>query len=241
MGGKNQHGFTLVEIMLAVTLSLILIAGVIQVYLSSKTSFTVQNQLARLQENQRVSVEFLQRDIRQAGFNVGGNTPIITVTEGVGTSPDSITVRLASNTDCLGAATPNGIAVNTYSISNTRQLMCTGNGNPLAPQPIADGVRNMQILLGVKSPTASNESVYAMQTPYADSYVNSSSVTNFNRVASVRIAILTDSASEIKSQNTTQTFTLLDQAITLTDRFKHQVITTTIPLRNTPLPRERAI
>ena len=55
-------------ITVAITLSLILIAGVLQVYLSSKESFRVQNELARLQENQRIAVEFLQNSIRQAGF-----------------------------------------------------------------------------------------------------------------------------------------------------------------------------
>ncbi|WP_455199905.1 PilW family protein, partial [Kaarinaea lacus] len=97
---SQQRGFTIVEIMVAITLSMVLIAGVIQIYISSKESFRVQNQLARLQENQRIAIEFLQRDISQAGFVPYPGGPIpgpdITVIDGGGTNPDTITVQYTS-------------------------------------------------------------------------------------------------------------------------------------------------
>lgn len=64
----GQRGFSLVEIMIAVTLSLILMAGVSQIYLSSKQSFRMQEALSRVQENGRFALEFLSRDIRMADF-----------------------------------------------------------------------------------------------------------------------------------------------------------------------------
>lgn len=64
----GQHGFSLVEIMVALTLSLILMAGVSQIYLSSKQSFRMQEALSRVQENGRFALEFLSRDIRMADF-----------------------------------------------------------------------------------------------------------------------------------------------------------------------------
>ena len=235
----SQQGFTLVEIMLAITLSMILIAGVVQVYLSSKTSFQVQNQLARLQENQRISIDFLQRDIRQAGFNISLGDAPITVTEGVGNGSDSIVVRYSSATDCLGADTPeDNIAVNRYFIQSDAQgdrLMCLGNGSAI-PQPIADGVSNMQILFGEK--TIDNETSYARQTPSANRYVKVGSVANLNRVVSIRIALLVESEQPIRTQNLVQSFTVLDAIVAFddiaapADRIKRQVITTTIPLRN---------
>lgn len=64
----GQRGFSLVEIMVAVTLSLVLMAGVMQIYLSSKQSFRMQEALSRVQENGRFALEFLSRDIRMADF-----------------------------------------------------------------------------------------------------------------------------------------------------------------------------
>jgi type IV pilus assembly protein PilW len=239
--GCGQQGFTLVEIMLAITLSLILIAGVIEVYLSSKTSFQVQNQLSRLQENQRISVEFLQRDIRQAGLTLPEQNPIskadrvVVVNDSNGDAEpgdsDSITIQYASFTDCLGQTVNGGIVTNIYSVDEvTKQLMCEGSGNLGNPQPIADGVANMQILLGENS-LDNDSSNYAKQMPSADRYVNVD-IANINQVVSVRIALLLQSEQEIRKQDQDQSYALLDTVVNMTDRFKRQVLTTTIPLRN---------
>ena len=235
----KQQGFTIVEIMLAITLSLILIAGVIQVYLSSKASFTMQEQLARLQENQRISIDFLERDILQAGFNIPiGDNPI-TIDEGANGDSDSITVRYASATDCLGQDTPNGIAINRYFIVTDNvqgsRLMCNGNsvddnGNGLPAQPIADGITNMQVLVGENTINNAGTS-YSAQMPSADRYVNVATA-NPTRVVSIRIAFLTESAQPIRTQNVAQSFTLLDNVVNTNGRIKRQVVTTTIPLRN---------
>lgn len=64
----GQRGFSLVEIMVAVTLSVILMSGVMQIYLPSKQSFRMQESLSRVQENGRFALEFLSRDIRMADF-----------------------------------------------------------------------------------------------------------------------------------------------------------------------------
>lgn len=238
---KNHRGFTLVEIMLAITLSLVLIAGVIQIYISSKESFRVQNELARLQDNQRIAIDFLQNDIRRAGFNlptgskkiVEGNAGEKTGTlDGGGTTSDQIEVSYQSDTDCLGQdiTAQNSIAVNRYFVNeDTDQLMCLGNGNA-TPQPIADGIENMQILLG-ENVNFANDSP---QLPSAEQYVNISQNNNTVRVVSVRIALLSKSTDPIKKQPAMPTLTLLDREISpaVADRFKRQVITTTIPLRN---------
>jgi len=65
---RRQHGLSLVEIMVAITISLLLLAGVIQIYLGSKVSYRMQEGLSRLQENGRFAVAFLTRDLRMTGF-----------------------------------------------------------------------------------------------------------------------------------------------------------------------------
>jgi len=65
--GRGQTGFTLIELMAALVVGLILIGGVLQIFISSKKTYTVQEGLARLQENGRFALELLSRDIRIAG------------------------------------------------------------------------------------------------------------------------------------------------------------------------------
>jgi len=65
---KNQRGFTIVELMIAMVTSLILLGGVLKVYTSSKQSYNMTENLSRLQEGARFSTDLLVREIRMAGF-----------------------------------------------------------------------------------------------------------------------------------------------------------------------------
>lgn len=64
----KQKGLSLIELMIAITLGLILLTGVMQVFLSSKMVFSSQQALSRVQETGRLAIEFLSRDIRMAGY-----------------------------------------------------------------------------------------------------------------------------------------------------------------------------
>jgi len=65
---RRQCGLSLVEIMVALVISLFLIAGVIQLFLSSKQTYRSYDALSRLQENGRFALEAMSRDIRMASF-----------------------------------------------------------------------------------------------------------------------------------------------------------------------------
>jgi type IV pilus assembly protein PilW len=80
---QNSRGFSLVELMIALVITLILIAGIGQIFVSSKKSFTIQDSLARQQENGRYAIELIAQDLRRAGYF--GGTAIIP--EIIGTQP----------------------------------------------------------------------------------------------------------------------------------------------------------
>ncbi|HKK14560.1 MAG TPA: PilW family protein [Gammaproteobacteria bacterium] len=65
---SRQRGLSLVEIMVALVLGLVLLAGVYKVYIGSKQTYRVTDNQARLQENGRFAIHFLNRDIRDAGY-----------------------------------------------------------------------------------------------------------------------------------------------------------------------------
>ena len=65
---RRQGGFSLVEIMIAITLSLIVLAGVLAVMYSSKVTYAESERVGRLQESGRAAVDLMLRDLRGAGF-----------------------------------------------------------------------------------------------------------------------------------------------------------------------------
>ncbi len=65
---KKLSGFTLIELMIAIAISVILLNGVLQIFQSSKQSYRVADNLGRTQENARYALSVLAQDIRQAGF-----------------------------------------------------------------------------------------------------------------------------------------------------------------------------
>ncbi len=69
------RGVTLVELMIAMVISLIVMIGVATVYATSKRAYKVQEEMSRLQENARFAFEDLTRNLRQAGYY--GSTPTV--------------------------------------------------------------------------------------------------------------------------------------------------------------------
>jgi len=74
---RFQKGISLVEIMVALTITLVLTLGLANVYLGSKRSYVFQENMSVIQENGRFAIEQIARDIRMAGF-VSGECGTIT-------------------------------------------------------------------------------------------------------------------------------------------------------------------
>ena len=64
----RNRGFSLVELMVAITIGLIITIAVAQVFLQSQATYRVDEGLARAQENGRFAVEFVSRELRHAGY-----------------------------------------------------------------------------------------------------------------------------------------------------------------------------
>jgi type IV pilus assembly protein PilW len=73
-------GFTIVEMMIAISLGALLIASVSAIYVSNKTTYIVQQALARLQENGRFAAFSIARELRMAGYSGCANLNNIVVT-----------------------------------------------------------------------------------------------------------------------------------------------------------------
>lgn len=65
---SGSHGFGLVEIMLALALSLVLVLGVAQVFIAAKATYLSQNASAYLQEDARFVLSKMLQEIRMTGL-----------------------------------------------------------------------------------------------------------------------------------------------------------------------------
>lgn len=64
----TASGFTLIELMVALLLGLIVIAGVVSVFLANQRTYRTNEALGDVQDSSRTAFELMARDIRQAGL-----------------------------------------------------------------------------------------------------------------------------------------------------------------------------
>ncbi len=247
---RAQAGLTLIELMVAMVLGLVLMGVAMNVFLSTRETHRLVNNLARVQENGRFALEQVSQIVRMTGYQ--GDTaaqwvlgPLTQATSGVnrlaGTDnatngSDTITVAFRGSADtfikdCHGInVAVADTVVNQYALSANNELTCgvSRNGGAVQTLVVVDGVEAMHVMYGVDS---NNDDA-------ADQYVTSPNVADMEDVVSVRVALLlmTQDAS-LAGQNDTRTYTLLDETVYDTatpanDRRLRRVMTATVDLRN---------
>lgn len=78
MSRLSQRGFSLVELLIAMTVGFVVLAGVGYLYIESRQAFRTMDNLSRMQESARYALEIIARDIRMAGYRgcAGSNVEI---------------------------------------------------------------------------------------------------------------------------------------------------------------------
>jgi type IV pilus assembly protein PilW len=77
---KSRYGFTLVELLIAIAVGGVVMAGICSAYYSQQESFITQDQVSAMQQNLRAGLWFMEREIRMAGYDPTGaaNAGIVT-------------------------------------------------------------------------------------------------------------------------------------------------------------------
>lgn len=65
---SRQTGLSLIELMIAITISVALLTGVVQIFANSKSTYRTQEALSRVSENVRFALDVLAQDISRANF-----------------------------------------------------------------------------------------------------------------------------------------------------------------------------
>jgi len=255
MNPKASQGFSLIELLVAITLSMILLAGVLQIFLNTKNFFRLETNSSQLHENARFIDLYLGNIIRLAGYRSppvnAGFPEINAVFNGAsayisGTSDtninnsDTLTVRYqgsgngtgtpdGSVRDCLNQPVDsNTIVTNTFSLTNNNELQCQ------ALNPNAAVTNNTQVIL---SNIEGFEVLYGEDVNgdnAADRYVRANyPFLNWNNVVSIRLMLLLRSEEQVSLHTPNATMNLLGQTFTpAASQYVRQSVNLTLLLRN---------
>ena len=180
--GKSQKGLTLIELMIAITLTFFITAVMITLFVNSKQNYRVNENMSRLQENARFAVSFLSRDLRTADFRtcvtVDRRDDAIAGQNDTGLNgSDTVTIIWQSN--ACGAAT--SVVTTIYSI----QTGATGSPTLFrsvdgVSQELVEGIEDLQILYGEDT---DNDLV-------PNYFVDAASITDMAQAISVRFTLI---------------------------------------------------
>jgi type IV pilus assembly protein PilW len=219
---RNQAGFSLVELMVAVAIGAFLMLVIMSMFASTSRSRALQTALSGLNESGRFALSMLSRDLRMAGYREtnwmsGSLADTIIVTSGApADGGDSIVIQYEGTKDCTYADAAGGTVVNTYAL-NTDDFTLECNN-----QALVDGVEEMQIYLGedITGDGVANR----MMAP------NDAGL-DMARVVSMRIHLLVRSDNQRESIGTPDYF-FDDATHTATDTRLRREYAMTIALRN---------
>lgn len=169
---KLQLGMSLVELMVAMVIGLFLTVGVFTMFNMSLSNVTTTSQFNQLQENGRIALAIMERDINQLGFmgDMTGTDFIV----GINTN-----VEIAALTsDCVGAGLNNATLPNNKSAhfrlvwgyentTTSESLSCLNNSNVKANTDVLQ----LKRFLGPNILAGDDHAIYAAS--------NSSQVTFF--------------------------------------------------------------
>ena len=195
----NIKGITLIELLVALVIGGIIIAGIYRVFIAQGKAYVVQDQVAETQQNIRSAMEILLRDLRMTGFN-GDNTPLSPfITPGANT----ITIFYERN----GA-----VRQTSYLVDGTSRLM----RNQVPPEIPPSEAGGDQILTNVS--TLNDIFTYGIDTDNPlDGMVNSwvsAGAVGTSRIIAVQVS-LTASPTQVNPDINVVTPRALQSTITL--------------------------
>jgi len=245
----TPSGFTIVELLIAGVLGILLLTGVIQLFAGSNKNYSLQEQLADVQEDGRFALIFLKEEIQKGGwvFDEVRQSPVdaVNLVNSSDGTTDSITVAYqvevggANSFDCNGAAVTSGSIENRFYVggANGDELLCQGNGGGAA-QPLINGVTNFQVLYGLETDVTCPDGLVNMYLNRDQYLAAAAAIVNPEdrlTLVSVRVALLLQSEEDVIPANESNTHQLLDTSVTTNDRAAHRLFQQTIYMPNSIL------
>ncbi|QZA82631.1 PilW family protein [Deefgea piscis] len=206
---KRNFGFTLIELMVAMAISLVALLALSELYINTRKTAGLQMIQNQVSEDGRYAISMLQRAIAQAGFRADP-TQALASDRITATSNESISVKFTSDgqnqIDCNGSVAAAGATtlVIARPSSTSNQLQC-GTVDWIAPSASGSGngteLIDFKILYGIDTgPNLADGSYGCGNDPgdgskprdcIADSYVSSlTGGVTASQIASIKVCLV---------------------------------------------------
>jgi len=148
-----NQGFTMIELLVAMAVSLLAMAAIYSTFLAQHRSYEVQTEAADMQQNIRAAMYYMQREIRMAGSNPFKSLPLSSfgiTTAGAGRNSIRFTEDVRSGIPPVVGPPDGFVNVNnvpdediTYALNGTDLVRTDNNipiGNPNRDQVVAQNI-----------------------------------------------------------------------------------------------------
>jgi len=216
----SRQGFTLVELMVTLVIAMIISGAAYAAFTVQQRNYTVQEDVAEMQQSIRLALELMAREMRMAGFDptFSGEYGIVTASAGQ--------FRFTADL-CRDGGLPDRCVVGGESVTETylyELYDSSGDGtdDALRRTPggsaVADNIEHLEFLYMLRDGTHT-------QTPTA---------AELKKIVSVEVTILARSPAEDHRYTDTRAYTTRAGTILgpYNDTFRRRMLVTTLWLRN---------
>lgn len=258
---NKSGGITLVELLVAMGLGVVLMAGVMQVFLGSSQTFSVVQAQTHMQENGRFAMEFIASSVRHAGYDTdisfNAQTNIELKAERWpavdGFETNAVVAGTNNNPDIAGAkSSSDTISVRYRGAANAPMRDCAGNDIAEDTMTVTSffvtetGDFRCQVSGGAVDTTVTLvEGIDELHVAYGvnastatpsqvGAYMSADDVPDWSRVIAVKLALLASSSEEaLDNSAVNYDFSSFGEGdISYQDRKARQKFVQTIGLRN---------
>lgn len=224
---RNQSGFTLMEVMIGVSLSTVLISGIIQLLIGSVSAYRLQLSQGQLEESGRYARDVMITHIAQAGYqpdpwqNLSGLQALTNESlEGSSSAGDQLGLQRWSRYNCYGNENPVMDATGQPAsyLLQTRFKINSANNLAITCRygPDADQLRIQMNNFGLIEDVESMQVLYAEDRDgdeIADGWVKAQTWLQERNIRAVKVAFLLSTRQPVDQAASTQV-NLLDETIT---------------------------
>ena len=142
---NNESGFTLVELLIAMTIGLIILTALSSTFLMQRKIYDVQEQVVEMVQNARAAMDMMTREIRMAGYDPtdSAGAGIVSVVT------DKIYITMDLNGDGVLDDSDEHIVYDIYDNKLGRTVGPSANvNNPSVPpyhQPVAENIDDFKV------------------------------------------------------------------------------------------------
>jgi len=161
-------GFTLIELMVSVTLGLVLMIAIVSIFSGIRAGQLIQNGLTNVQEDGRIAIYLITKEVRNAGYRKPvwnevqyGYFPITTGSvEGASGANDTLQLMYQDDSNCRGVLNTNidpetgepqmGYKQMTFAVNDNENLVWSCDYG-LTPANLVAGYTSQDVIAGVES------------------------------------------------------------------------------------------